>query len=308
MRRLGSRPAWRWAAPSRRSATGPLPAGERLNPAATTRRRRGKADTNEALRSVIQLYRRLRASSFARSLFFSLVRSYERHWDALALSGSLGREVTWGVGDDERAFWESGRVDAETHVLPFVSGETAVLDLGCGVGRVARWVAPACRELVLADVSGRMLSAARKNLRAYRNVRYVKTDGRSLPGIESETVDVAYSFLVLHQLEREDALLYLVELNRVLRPGGLVIFQVANLANAERARDYLADSLSRGPRAISRARYYTEEEIRLVTGLAGFAVEDLKKNGSLHVRVRRSSEPLTLPPPSQRTRSWRPGI
>lgn len=73
-----------------------------------------------------------------------------------------------------------------------------VLDLGCGMGRWATFVAPQCREIVLVDFS-EAIFVARENLRAAPNAIFLMGDVRDLP-IRDDAADLAYCLGVLHHL------------------------------------------------------------------------------------------------------------
>jgi 2-polyprenyl-3-methyl-5-hydroxy-6-metoxy-1,4-benzoquinol methylase len=52
-------------------------------------------------------------------------------------------------------------------LLPLVSADARVLDVGGGDGRLSRHVAPVAREVVVSDVSATMVREAGENLAAY---------------------------------------------------------------------------------------------------------------------------------------------
>jgi SAM-dependent methyltransferase len=73
-----------------------------------------------------------------------------------------------------------------------------VVDLGCGSGRWASFVAPACATLVVVDFSDAIL-VARDNLRSHDNIVYILGDVLDLP-FAPGAFDVGYSLGVLHHL------------------------------------------------------------------------------------------------------------
>lgn len=73
-----------------------------------------------------------------------------------------------------------------------------VADLGCGSGRWATFVAPTCREIVLADFS-EAIFVARENLRQAPNAVFVLADVLDLP-FADDAFDLAYCLGVLHHL------------------------------------------------------------------------------------------------------------
>lgn len=70
-------------------------------------------------------------------------------------------------------FWEDGRAIAAS-LTQYFGKDSVVLDFGCGIGRVAKYIAPHWKELWCADTSARMLKLASESLRGLENVRFVR--------------------------------------------------------------------------------------------------------------------------------------
>src|SRR5439155_4876633 len=95
-----------------------------------------------------------------------------------------------------------------------------VLDLGCGTGRHASWLAQAGAQVTAVDFSEGMLEQARRKPGAER-IRYVTHDlARALP-FPDRTFDRVVSGLVLEHLS--DLPGFFRESRRVLRPGGRAV-------------------------------------------------------------------------------------
>jgi SAM-dependent methyltransferase len=100
------------------------------------------------------------------------------------------------------------------------------LDFGCGVGRLSRPLAARFRECVGLDISEGMVKLARELNEDRPNCRFVVNDAPDLAQFESESFDFVYSSLVLqHMPSAEIVEKYIGEFLRVLRPGGLAVFQ-----------------------------------------------------------------------------------
>ena len=94
-----------------------------------------------------------------------------------------------------------------------------VLDVGCGVGKTDRLLAPHLGSLTGVDVSSASVDRARRD---NPQVRYEAYDGRILP-FQNESFDVAFVICVLHHVLPKDRIPLLTEMKRVLKPGGLLL-------------------------------------------------------------------------------------
>ena len=94
-----------------------------------------------------------------------------------------------------------------------------VLDVGCGVGKTDRLIAPHLGSLTGVDVSSASVDRAR---RENPQVRYEAYDGRILP-FQNEAFDAAFVICVLHHVLPKDRIPLLTEIKRVLKPGGLLL-------------------------------------------------------------------------------------
>ena len=82
-----------------------------------------------------------------------------------------------------------------------------------------------CRVIAL-DVSGEMLQRGEQILRVAENIAWKHANGLDLSGVEDESVDFAFSYLVLQHLPDERLVCaYVCEMLRVLRPSGICLFQ-----------------------------------------------------------------------------------
>ena len=122
-----------------------------------------------------------------------------------------------------------------------------VLDLGCGIGRVAAALAPDVGSLVGVDVSAGMIAEARRRHGGVANLAFVATDGQppAHPAASLDLVLAVDSFPYLVQAGVAEA--HVAWAGRVLRPHGrLVILNLAygadQQANVARARVWAAQS------------------------------------------------------------------
>ena len=98
-----------------------------------------------------------------------------------------------------------------------------ILDLGCGTGQCIPELLGRYRkaQVVALDIALPMLAQARRRSRWLRRPRCVCADAESLPFAES-SFDLVFSNLMLQWCVPPEAVF--AELQRVLRPGGLLLF------------------------------------------------------------------------------------
>jgi SAM-dependent methyltransferase len=191
-----------------------------------------------------------------------------RYWDEIAAQHLPAvRDAMLAGFRSERAFDESGRVDARHLLLPFFSRSDRVLDVGCGIARLLKWVAPHCREAIGLDVSAGLLRIARERLAGLSNVR-VKQLPRSLAfPIATGTIDFAYYYHVSLHVDREDNLRILQELRRCLGPRGRALVQFSLIEHPD-LREDLVHWAQQRDRAELAASYFTESEAAIFLALA----------------------------------------
>jgi ubiquinone/menaquinone biosynthesis C-methylase UbiE len=111
---------------------------------------------------------------------------------------------------------------------PFLGTCDVVLEIGPGGGRFTEILLPKCRKLIAIDTSKTMLDLLRERFRGDERIEYQYSEGRGLEGVPDGSIDAAFSYGVFVHLQHWDIFNYLLELNRVLRPGGKAVIQHSN--------------------------------------------------------------------------------
>jgi SAM-dependent methyltransferase len=174
---------------------------------------------------------------------------------------SYGR---YGADRNLDEFWASGRtiwtdIKRVTRYTP-ESGDT-VVEIGCGIGRLTRVIAPEVGRVIALDISEKMLAIARQaNL---PNVDFRAAEGFVLTGIPDRSVNLSLGYCVFQHLPSHAALRsYLDEMHRVTKAGGMIVFTLAPrdwstwLQPALRVRAYLREHFSSGgPKGVYRKEW-----------------------------------------------------
>lgn len=156
---------------------------------------------------------------------------YKSTWTAVSKTLSNAR-MSVAFTEDERELDRSGAATTQFLLENVgIGSDDVVLEIGCGVARVGKHLAPRCRRWIGADVSPNMVRFAAENLRGLDNVETVELSGYDLSPIASETIDVVYCTVVFPHLSQWDRYSYVEEAFRVLRPGGKLYVDNVNLCS-----------------------------------------------------------------------------
>lgn len=157
--------------------------------------------------------------------------NYASLWDHLAADPQRALAAVDGSGD-EATVQTTGRYTAnQMRAALDLQADDRVFELGCGVGRIAREIVDEVAHWHGADISTRMLAVAAERLGDRADVAFTHLQRTQLEGIADASFDKAYCVAVLCHMDKEDVLLYLRELGRILEPGGICYVETWNLAH-----------------------------------------------------------------------------
>jgi SAM-dependent methyltransferase len=127
------------------------------------------------------------------------------------------------TGEQWASRWRGTDVQWYGTILPrihiFLPAPT-ILELGCGHGRLSRFLEPLCGRLVLVDMTKACIEGCRRLFRDKPSVDCLLGDGMSLAGIEDATVDFIFSFFSLVHADEATMRGYLLEVARALNSTG----------------------------------------------------------------------------------------
>lgn len=226
-------------------------------------RRPGAAEGQEIGRSHISRYEQ-GDGAFTRA-------NYAQVWDQVSETESAARTSVCGT-DDDSEWARSGEATAgDVRELAGVTANDDVLEIGCGAGRVGRFLAPDCRHWTGGDVSQNMLRFAAESLADLPNVSTALLNGYDLAGIGDRSFDVVYCTGVFMHLDEWERFRYVQDARRVLRPGGRLYVDNFNLLEPEGwaffIETYRLDPMKR-PANVSR--HSTPQELEAYLSHAGF--------------------------------------
>ena len=145
--------------------------------------------------------------------------------DAVALSPAASVAL-YSLGDEAALDLATQEVVAFMRAAQLLGPEKDVLDLGCGIGRFVRALAPHVRHVTGLDISAKMIDEAQRRCADLANVTLRVTSGRDLSGVDDQSVDVVLAadvFPYLVQVDIDLAAGHVREASRVLRPGGALL-------------------------------------------------------------------------------------
>lgn len=120
----------------------------------------------------------------------------------------------------------------------YLRPEMSVADIGAGTGFITAGLAPLVQQVHVIDGSPAMLDVARKNLSEFTNLEYHEAEGTRLP-LPDESLDAVFANMYLHHLP--DPLAGLLEMGRVLKPGGRLVITDMDAHPYAWLKDEMAD-------------------------------------------------------------------
>ncbi len=159
-----------------------------------------------------------------------------RNWENLGRKDPMWAILTQAGTDggrwDEAEFMNSG-IEFVEWIAAWLSQQGVTvqrgdaLDFGCGIGRITQAMAPHFSSVTGVDVSQPMIDLANEKNRFGEQVRYLCNTRPDLSVIPDASLDLVVTAIVLQHMRAEYSLAYLREFLRILRPGGVLFFQLA---------------------------------------------------------------------------------
>jgi 2-polyprenyl-3-methyl-5-hydroxy-6-metoxy-1,4-benzoquinol methylase len=156
-------------------------------------------------------------------------------WDRAAHEDAIGFICTGRPSEKE--FLESGEEDVAA--LPMPRRRCRALDFGCGIGRLTAALARRFEQVDGLDLSPEMIHRARVKV-PDGTVAFHVNPRPDLKLFEDDRFDLVVSLIVLQHVPSDLQRGYVSEFVRVLRPGGLLVFQIPEGQGTEDPTDPLS--------------------------------------------------------------------
>jgi len=164
------------------------------------------------------------------------IKELQRNWEGLAQADPL-----WAICTDpskrnrqwtQEEFFATGLKEIEI-VLGYaarvglcIDKTSPALDFGCGVGRLTRAMSEYFPECCGVDISLTMISMAQELNRDCPRCYFQMNEDTQLQRLQNNYFGFVYTSLVLQHIAEPCSHQYIAELVRVLKPGGVLVFQV----------------------------------------------------------------------------------
>ncbi len=165
----------------------------------------------------------------------------QKNWDGFGKTDPL-----WAILTDPgrkggkwtpEEFFASGRGEIagimnRAEALGFPVRRETALDFGCGVGRLTQALCAWFERCCGVDIAPSMIELARQHNKHGGQCEYFLNANSHLGIFPDCAFDLVYSSIVLQHMEQRYSTSYIREFVRVLRPGGLAVFQIPDRPRA----------------------------------------------------------------------------
>ncbi|HST05326.1 MAG TPA: methyltransferase domain-containing protein [Chloroflexia bacterium] len=184
------------------------------------------------------------------------MKDYKTIWDSLSATFADASFVVGYLGDEEEIRSNGQHTANFLKSVLRIEPTDKVLEIGCGVARIGRELAPACGEWHGADISGKMIEYSRERTTGMPNVFLHELPETDLSIFNDGYFDCVYSTIVFMHLDKIEVFNYMREALRVLAPGGRAYFDTYNIVAPEAWQEFLkiieAFPLGRRPGHVSQ--------------------------------------------------------
>jgi ubiquinone/menaquinone biosynthesis C-methylase UbiE len=160
------------------------------------------------------------------------IRQHKQDWEELGTLNPLWSILTYREKWDIEEFFLTGEREIQTVMkcvmrLGYPKTQETVLDFGCGVGRLTRALSKNFPQCYGVDISESMIAKAKELNQLVTKCMFVLNDEPHLHIFSDSSFDMIYTNMVLQHIPDPRIILdYIAEFIRLLKPDGLLVFQL----------------------------------------------------------------------------------
>jgi len=150
----------------------------------------------------------------------------ERLFDWSVQQSEEASVALYSLGNPELLQQATSEIVSRLRQWGLVTGNTDLLDIGCGIGRLLVALSPIVNSATGIDVSAEMVKVAQRRCASLNNITVLKGDGRGLTGIADASFDVAVAVDTFPYLRQSGYALvekFVADSARVLKPRGELV-------------------------------------------------------------------------------------
>jgi len=166
------------------------------------------------------------------------IKKLQRAWDNYGKENPFWAVLTTDEDWNERRFFSTGQREIDDvfrylHKQKVAPRKGRALDFGCGVGRLTRPLGKYFSQVVGVDISPSMIDEANQLNRGRTKLRFVLNTEANLKKLGTNSFDFVYSHITLQHIRADYSAEYIREFVRVLKPGGILLFQIPSSKKAK---------------------------------------------------------------------------
>ena len=206
---------------------------------------------------------------------------------------------------NDKSFYAWGEIQTRIVIDKFLKAQNidpsgwAVLEIGCGAGRMSRALASRFKCVLAYDVSDEYIQIAREKNSHLRNVVFTVNDGMSFPEVDNGSIDFVFSGWTMQHMPTQAVVIKnIAEIGRVLKNDGLykidpvinahsqIVETIISKAISSRMTRFCAPLIGIDKFVVTptwRGARFAEEELFAVLSRNGLTVNTLVEDDGLKI-------------------------
>ena len=146
---------------------------------------------------------------------------YKTEWNKLIVEESYFNNIDTDI-------WQLEKDRDYSFIERYISKDMRVLDLGCGLGKMAEMLHDKVKEYYGVDISDGAIEICKKRNQDKKNAFFFSNNGFDLRDFDDNYFDFVFSIVTFQHIKRDIIIGYLKEIVRVLKDDGNFALQFLN--------------------------------------------------------------------------------